>query len=120
MSAPKLDDLGIIIGENNCIKKGFAAAFSETLSTCCIHCRIISLDSSSLVGMQGDVVEVRAWKNVTTIHNYYYSEGTYERTTRTEEETMHEKMDANSSMHVLVDPSKKQNRQSSRPRKVIN
>ena len=120
MSAPQLDDLGIIIGENNCIKKGFAAAFSETLSTCCIHCRIIPLDASSLVGMQGDVVEVRAWKNVTTTHNYYYGEGTYEQTTRTEEETTHEKMDANSSMHVLVDPSKKQNRQSSRPRKVIN
>ena len=37
--APQLDDLGIVIGENSCIKKGFAAAFSKIFSTCCIRCR---------------------------------------------------------------------------------
>ena len=114
MQNSSLDHLGIIIGENNCIKKGFAAAFSETLSTCCAHCRIVPLNNKNLFNVKGDFAEMKSWKNERMSHTY--SNGwVHNYMGRTNVESTEGIIDLTQSTTSLVET-----RQSSRPRKVVN
>ena len=119
LNVSQLEDLGIVIGDNNCIKKGFAKTFEEQLKTSCIHCRIIPLNNTSMTRLKGDMSEVTTWKNERKSHTYTSSydgrEHTYEYMSQTQRASTTETIDLTQSTTSQIET-----RKSSRPRKVVN
>ena len=118
LNVSQLEDLGIVIGDNNCIKKGFAKTFEEQLKTSCIHCRIIPLNNTSMTRLKGDMSEVTTWKNERKFHTYTNFAGEqhdWSYMSQTQRASTTETIDLTQSTTSQIET-----RKSSRPRKVVN